>query len=246
MRVGKGPIILLALSAAALAGCEAERPVPDRFTRTGEIIALSGGDAGAANACFSCHGLDGRGDGAGAPRLAGLDVGYLGRQLDDYALGRRQHPQMQAIAKRLSVEQRVAVSAFYADMPYVPEVANAGQVPLLYTQGDPARGLWSCARCHGAEGEGIGPANPPLGGQPAPYLAEQLHKWKQGERRGDPANMMLAISRQLTGREIESLARYASALPGAPPRPQAPEASLSGRRADPRNDASAPPPRGAE
>ncbi len=246
MFVGKGRFILLLAAVAALPACEAQRVQPDPFSHTGEVIALSGGDSGAANACFTCHGLDGRGDGNGSPRLAGLDVGYLGRQLDDYAIGRRKHAQMQAIAKRLSASDRQAVAAYYAAMPFEPVAASSTPAPALYSRGDPARGLWSCAQCHGANGEGMGPANPPLGGQPAAYLAEQLDKWKKGERRGDPANMMLAISRRLTAEEIETLARYSSALPGVSPNPRSPEASLSARRADPRNDASAPLPRGAE
>lgn len=219
--------------------------MPDRFTRSGELVALSGGDAGGANACFTCHGLDGRGDGAGSPRLAGLNLGYLGRQLDDYASGRRQHPQMQAIAKRLSEGDRQAVADYYATMPFEAAGSISQPVPILYSQGDPSRKLWSCAQCHGANGEGVGPANPPLGGQPAAYLAEQLYKWKRGERRGDPANMMLAISRRLTDEEVRDLARYASALAGAPPRPPVPAASPSERRADPKNDASTPRQRGA-
>src|SRR3546814_1724570 len=105
-----------------LASCgAAERTSADRFTRNGELIALSGGDAGAAYACFTCHGLDGRGDGAGAPRLAGLGLGYLNRQLEDYATGRRRHPEMELIAKRLSPDHRHAVSAHYASLSYAPQ-----------------------------------------------------------------------------------------------------------------------------
>src|SRR3546814_9980274 len=55
---------------ALLAGCGTADPTSmERFKRTGHLIALSGGDAGAPNACFACHGLEGEGNGAGAPRL---------------------------------------------------------------------------------------------------------------------------------------------------------------------------------
>src|SRR3546814_3838790 len=92
-----------------LASCgAAERTSADRFTRNGELIALSGGDAGAAYACFTCHGLDGRGDGAGAPHLAGLGLGYLNRQLEVYATGRLRHPAMELIAKRLRSEEHTS------------------------------------------------------------------------------------------------------------------------------------------
>lgn len=236
---------LIAALLLAGAGCGRQPPPADRFTASGQLVALSGGDAGAANACFTCHGLDGRGNGAGVPRLAGLDVGYLNRQLDDYADGRRQHPEMQAIAVRLGRRDRQAVAAYYAGMPYEPRPAARATPSMLYVGGDPDRGLLPCATCHGVRGEGVGPGNPPLAGQPAAYLAEQLRKWQRSERRGDPGNIMLAISRRLTAREVESVAAHASALPGAPRR-GSPAASLEARRGDPRNDASAPRRRGAE
>src|SRR3546814_5173118 len=78
---------------------------------------MSGGNGGAAAACSTCHGLEGEGDGEVSPRLAGLDPGYLHRQLDDYANGRREHEAMRTIALRLPEEDRRKVSAFYASLP---------------------------------------------------------------------------------------------------------------------------------
>jgi cytochrome c553 len=234
----------------ALAACgQVERGAADRFTATGEMLALSGGDAGAANACVACHGLDGMGNGAGAPRLAGLDRGYMAGQLEAYASGRRQHPEMEAIARKLSSTHQVAVSAYYANLPFAPKpqsVAATQAIASLYHQGDPARGLTSCASCHGSNGEGVGPANPPLGAQPAPYLAEQLDQWRAGKRRNDPGNVMLHISQLLSRSESVALADYAAALPGGPPHPVSPAASRAIHHADPRNDVSGPPPHVAE
>ena len=61
-----------------------------------------------------------------------------------------------------------------------------------------------------------------------------------------PRMSCCSISRALSLQESAALAAYASALPGGPPRPGSPAASPAARRADPRNDASAPPPRAAE
>lgn len=230
----------------AVVGCGAvDRTAADRFTASGELIALSGGDAGAANACIECHGVDGLGDGGGTPRLAGLDRGYMEAQLAAYADGRRHHAAMEAIARKLDGGQRQAVAMHYAALPFTPETARpaGGAVAALYNDGDPARGLPSCASCHGEAGEGLGPANPPLGGQPAMYLAEQLDQWRQGRRRNDPANIMLEIARQLTPEESAALAAYAAELPGGPPGPESREASREARRDDPRNGASTPHPR---
>lgn len=227
----------------------ADRTAADRFVETGQLVALSGGDAGAASACFSCHGPDGRGNGAGAPRLAGLDLGYMTAQLEGYASGRRKHPEMEWIAKRLTPADRQIVSAYYAAMPYQPAtqvVRMAGAGAALYQRGDASRGLQPCAVCHGRAGDGAGAGNPALGGQPAGYLSEQLDQWRKSERRNDPGNVMLEISRKLTPAEVAALGVYASGLPGGPPRQEYPAASPTERRGDPRNGVSAPRPRGAE
>lgn len=216
------PLVRCAVTALLLAACAPER-ARDPFTATGELIAFSGGDAGAARACFTCHGLRGEGDGRASPRLAGLPSGYLQRQLIDYADGRRADKLMGPIAKALDDEDRRAVAAYYAAMtPPPPTPVRAatptGGVAELYHRGAPQRGLPACASCHGAGGEGMGPANPPLAGQPPAYLAEQLERWRTSERRNDPQNVMLHVSRRLTPREAEAISRYASALaPAAAP-----------------------------
>lgn len=237
-----------ALAMTALASCgPVQTKSAERFVESGELIAWSGGQAGAVNACFTCHGLQGRGNGAGAPRLAGLSMGYLDRQLEAYDDGRRQHAQMAWIAQRLSPSDRQAVSAYYAGLAWEPAVpAPASPPPALWVDGDPARGLAACASCHGLAGEGDGFANPPLAGQPAAYLAQQLDAWRRAQRRTDPGRVMLQISQRLTPAEATTLATYASALGGAPVRPESRAAFLSERRPAPRSDASAPLPRAAE
>lgn len=211
-----------------------------RFTANGEIIALSGGDAGAAYACIACHGIDGAGNGAGAPRLAGLDAGYMQRQLAAYADGRRLHDLMGHVSTRLSWQDQWAVSAWYAALPVSAGPASRAPAHPIWLQGDPARGIMACATCHGVNGEGGGPANPPLAGQPAAYLAEQLHAWARSDRRSDPLNVMQQISVRLTPVERVALAAHAAALPARPARREYPATFPATRRADPRNDASAP------
>ncbi|WP_369058264.1 c-type cytochrome [Caulobacter sp. 73W] len=206
--------------AVGLAACEPQEPPPDAFRRTGELIALSGGDGGARKACFTCHGLEGQGDGQASPRLANLDAAWMQRQLDDYASGRRPDPVMGPIAKHLTAEDRRAVSAWYAALP-LPPVSTARSSPVgarLYHQGDAKRGLQPCAACHGDAGEGRGPANPPLAGQPPAYIAEQLNRWAKARRRNDPRDVMLHISRALTPAETDAVSAYATA-PSARPLP---------------------------
>ena len=236
------PLLLLAMSA----GCGSyDSGGPAQFAQTGELVALSGGDAGAQGACITCHGVDGAGDDMAVPRLPGLDGGYLAAQLDAYADGRRQHPQMQAIAKRMTGRQRLLVSHYYAAMPYARKAPPpAMAAPALYAQGDAGRGLPSCASCHGRQGEGVGSGNPPLAGQPTAYLADQLHRWRLSMRRSDAGNVMQQISLRLTTEESRLLAAYASSLPGDLPSREPRAAFPAKHRAGPRNDASTPPPHG--
>ncbi len=235
--------MLLLAATTLLAGCAAADTTSlDRFAANGRLIALSGAKAGASNACFTCHGLEGRGNGAGAPRLAALDAGYMERQLDAYADGRRYHPQMGWIAQQLSADERKAVSTFYTGLPFDVRTAAPAERLALYHQGDSNRGILACAACHGEQGQGLGAGNPPLAGQPATYLAEQLRLWRIAKRRNDPGDVMLRISQLLTPVEAAALSAYSAALPGgARPSQALREASPTARRVDPRNDASAPP-----
>lgn len=203
---------------------------------------MSGGDAGAEAACSTCHGLKGEGDGRDTPRLAGLDAGYLHRQLDDYANGRREHPAMRAIARKLSDNDRSKVSAFYAARQPVAWPVEAG-IPAgasLYDEGDPARGLPSCASCHGIGGGGDA-ANPPLAGQPAAYIAGQLRAWREAKRYNDPLGEMRRVSRLLSPPELAAVSRHAASFPLRPPEARA--TSPATHRADPRSDVSEPRPR---
>lgn len=241
MRIAFLPLLIL------LTSCDLA-PVDSRFRATGDVIAFGGGDAGPKAACFTCHGMRGEGDGRDTPRLAGLDAGYLQRQLDDYANGRREHLAMRAIARKLTGADREKVSAHYAGLaappPPPPRPAHRVQADpatiRLYREGDPARRLPACATCHGGAGEGEGPGNPALAGQPAAYMEKQLALWRLGQRRGDGLSEMLAISRRLSPAESRALSVHAAGLPGAGPR-EARAASRAARHADPRNDASVPP-----
>lgn len=229
--------------AAALSACGPSVAREDAFEQTGELIALGGGDAGVRGACVTCHGLQGEGDGHLVPRLAGLDQGYFARQMEFYSAGLRAHPQMSWIAARLDQPAREKLARYYAALPVPPAShAKTNASPScaavrLYHEGDPQRGLASCASCHGAKGEGAGLGNPPLAAQPAPYLADQLRRWKSGERTGDAQRVMTRISRALTDEERALVSDYNPGRPGARSYPELREACLRTRRPDPRSGA---------
>jgi cytochrome c553 len=197
------------------------------FTRTGEIIAMGGGEGGPANACFSCHGLDGAGDGVSVPRLAGLDAGYLQKQMEDYAKDVRQDGVMREVARWLDDGDRRAVAQFYADMPAPAARGTVSPPPKLYLTGDASRSIASCASCHGADGLGVGFGNPAIAGQPAGYTVDQLHRWQERKRRNDPRGVMTDAVKNLTDAEIAQIAAWLERAPAARP-PDTAVASASG------------------
>ncbi len=226
MRLASLPILF------AAAACSVAEPSGGRYEQTGEIIALSGGDAGPSAACVTCHGLGGGGDGNLVPRLAGMERGYFLRQMELYTTGERRHPQMAWIADQLDWPARQKLSIYYAALPFDPAespepvaaIQCDAEIGRLYHEGDAQRGIASCASCHGADGLGVGPGNPPLAGQPAAYLAEQMRAWREGERYGDTNFVMLRIARALDPQELAPLSAYSASLPGATSYPEFPEA----------------------
>ena len=208
------PLLVLVLAAACT-------PTSDRssraFTADGEVIALSGGEGGAANACFTCHGLDGMGDGVSVPRLAGLDAGYLQKQLADYATETRRDKVMGPIARWLDHDEQLAVARWYAALPVRTGGDLAGPAPAIWTKGAPERGVIACATCHGADGLGVGRGNPAVTGQPAAYTIEQLRRWKRAERRNDPRGVMAVAAAGLSDAEMRTIAAWLETGPTARP-----------------------------
>lgn len=205
--VCSGSVLNLRLTAFVLAlfGAACGEPVAAPAPPSGELIAFGGGAPGAQNACFTCHGFRGEGNGQ-TPRLAGLSAGYLAKQLEDYANETRRDATMTLIAARMSARERRAVAHYYAGLPRRPAAPSAAVTTALYQHGDRVRGIRACANCHGARGKGRGAANPALAGQPAAYTAEQLRRWRVSTRRNDPRDVMGAAARPLTDEEIDALA----------------------------------------
>lgn len=228
------------LAATLCAACTDTAPAAGPFEQTGELIALSGGDAGAANACIVCHGIEGEGDGNLSPRLAGLDAGYIVRQLELYGAGQRRHPTMEAIASRLSWDARVKVARYYAELTPFDAVAaparpcSAAAHRIVFA-GDASRGLPACTACHGSALEGAGAGGPPLAGQTAAYNEKQLRAWREGERYGDPQGAMGEVSRLLHERELAVVAACVANPPDATDRRELRATSLSEPRPDPRS-----------
>ncbi len=225
-------LIALVLAGPGLVACDAAPGETDRaFSATGQVIAMGGGAGGATNACFTCHGLQGQGDGVSTPRLAGLDAGYLQKQMEDYASGLRPDDLMTRIARDLDADSRRAVAGFYAGLPTSPPGSASLSVaasPTIWRTGDLSRGITACASCHGPSGQGAGEGQPAVAGQPTAYTLEQIDRWKSGKRRNDPRGVMAAAVQRLTDAEARAIARWLSDQPVSPgPASAAATASVS-------------------
>lgn len=184
-------------------------------------------------ACFQCHGMDGRGDGAAVfPRLSDQVYKYLYDALEDYASGVRQSAIMGPIAEALTVEQIRDVSAYYAAQrvaPYPPrpevdpEVLQLGGA--LAAAGSAGSGVQACMNCHGPDGIGLSPTYPYLAGQYALYLESQLMAWKNGTRKGDGFGIMEEIAKRLSEEEIRAVSLYYASLRPASVTPEMDETS---------------------
>lgn len=197
--------------------CSAAASLPVRAADPA-TLALKGGDGLAA--CASCHGQDGAGQ-ASFPRLAGLDAGYLQRQLDSFANGTRVNPVMQPVANALSAADRAAMAVYYAALPVPASLVNRPATPntdrsagaRLVREGAWQKGVPACEQCHARDGGGVGAAFPPITGQPAGYLSAQLNAWKSGTRKNDPLQLMQSVTRQLTAEEIAAVSEWLAKQP---------------------------------
>jgi cytochrome c553 len=82
---------------------------------------------------------------------------------------------------------------------------------LIFTKGG-ANGAIACASCHGAQGQGQG-AFPRVASQPAGYLLEQLHVYRDVPAFNNPlAMMMKGVAVKLSEEEMKAVAAYAATL----------------------------------
>jgi len=93
--------------------------------------------------------------------------------------------------------------------------ADPARGGALYDAGDPARGLPSCASCHGAAGNSSIVANPKLSGQFASYTHKQLVDFTTPNRQQP---IMTTYAKMLTDAEKKDIAAWLAAQvhkPGA-------------------------------
>lgn len=127
--------------------------------------------------------------------------------------GLRHDPIMTGIAKQLTGPDIRNLAGYYAGLPYTAKPAPADFEVLergedLALRGKPEYGLPACVSCHAPDGEGFGAEFPPLAGQPAAYIVDQINRWQRGDRDNDPLGLMKAVADQLTDADKMNVAAY--------------------------------------
>jgi len=168
-----------------------------------------------AQACAACHGLDGNSRAPGYPNLAAQAPAYLELQLANFKSGERPHAVMKAIASALKPGEAHELSLYFGAQPAKAQPSsNAGleeKGRIIFTQGG-ANGATACASCHGAQGQGQG-AFPRVASQPAGYLLEQLHVYRDARAFNNPlATMMKGVAVKLGEEDMKAVAAYTATL----------------------------------
>jgi cytochrome c553 len=99
---------------------------------------------------------------------------------------------------------------FPGDHPPMPEIVAHGRRPDVR----------ACALCHYPNGKGRA-ENAPISGYPAAYFIQQMHDFKNGDRKSaEPrkanTNAMIAIAKAMTDEEIKATAEYFGSMQWTP------------------------------
>ncbi len=166
-------------------------------------------------ACFGCHGENGRSENPEIPILAGQHMYYTYAQLKDFKAGRRVSPIMTEILTGLTAEDILAkgFQAARADAPVMGEVAtilNKDEMRMMATffseqewpnigyradpektkTGEVATVAGQCVQCHRGGYEGYS-STPHVAGQYDEYMNKTMLDYKSKARNNSAAKSSL-------------------------------------------------------
>ena len=161
--------------------------------------------------CSACHGANGNSRSESMPILAGMNVAYFKKAIEDYAAGRRPSPEMEPFAKQVKLLGVDEIATFFAAQKREPSPGKLDRAAIERGRAASA----PCAACHGAEGQGDAPKLvPAIAGQPAGYIRNQLLLFKADKRSpGDPALTQLkSVLKGIPDETLADVAAYYSSL----------------------------------
>jgi cytochrome c553 len=156
--------------------------------------------------CSTCHGEDGIAIQPLTPNLAGQNPVYIVDQFQRFGDGRRNDYLMSNLAKTFSLEDKIKIALYYADMEM--KLSGGGKPELL----DEGQKIYqkSCIECHGETGRGQeGYAR--LAGQRFDYVVKMLKEFR--DRTGKRTNVwMTGVAIRLNDQDIDAVATYLANL----------------------------------
>lgn len=201
-------VALLAASSMSVAAQEKVDPA------RGEMLYNKGDASRGITACMACHGASGNSTISQNPKLAAQHETYTAKQLRDFTTPLRKNPIMTPIAGAMTEQDRRDVAAYLSTQAPKPGAArNKETVELgkkIYRAGIVEKGVPACAACHGPSGAGIPGKFARLAGQHQDYTAEQLRKFRNGERAN--SEQMTTIAKRMSDEEIQAVSDYIAGL----------------------------------
>ena len=194
-------ILFAGLSQAATA----EEPTRLQWTKE-QFDLVASGDAAEGEKlakrfrCKKCHNEDGVSDDEEVPSIAGQRATYLYKQLHDFQKKIRENKDMYKAVRKLSEQDMVHVSAWFASLERPPKVGGERMLVMKV-----------CDSCHDkdiVEEDNHVEVAPILTGQIRPYLENTMLQFKQADRSNDLFERMQSVSHKLTDDEISRLSRY--------------------------------------
>jgi cytochrome c553 len=166
--------------------------------------------------CAACHNKDGNSKVADVPKLAGLDMEYIKRQLNDFKSGKRASPIMGAMVAPLNSHMVEELSEYFSGHTSEPPLGADDPVlfkngKLIYDEGVVGSATPACSGCHGSDGAGDA-KYPRLAGQHSEYIVKQLQSFREGTRANDLKGAMGAVAKRLNEDEIKAVAHYVNKL----------------------------------
>ena len=135
----------------------------------GQVLATELGVAEIVSGrCATCHGAEGHASSPIFPSLAGQNLAYLVKQLQDFKSKKRVSEIMAPQVADLSHENMAGLAAFFAAKPArTNRISDADLLPVgryIYTKGNSWSGVPACITCHGENAYGTA-SLPRLAGQ---------------------------------------------------------------------------------
>ena len=169
----------------------------------------------ASTLCVACHGEGGNSTEPTFPRLAGLQLEYLTKQLNDFMSGKRKSDVMAPMMAQIKADDVPGLAAYYAaQAPLRGSSADASRAAAgkaLFDDGNTTSGLPACLGCHqtGAAGN---ERYPRLAGQHPTYTLQQMQAFKAGTRNNDKGKVMRSVAERMTDDEMVAVAEYLAGL----------------------------------